>query len=222
MSALPLKLVASGRQHLLGYVWGQTSHFFPDGREEGRAVIDLHLDEALRRLAVCIESVLAWKPGEFDYLQTSQYSTFLYFLANSIWRKEGPLPVCAKLFALNKLLNSIDLFYEIQMPKVFFIGHSVGIVLAKAVYGEQLVLYQNATVGRNHGIAPVLGAGTILYPNSAIIGHCDVGPRTTISQGASLINQNTPGDCIVFPQSGPEALVKPTGRNYLEEYFRGI
>jgi serine O-acetyltransferase len=222
MNAIALKLVASDRRHLLEYVWSQTAHFYPDGREEGRAVIDLHLDEALRRLALCIESVLAWEPGEFNYLHSSQYATFLYFLANSIWRKEGPLPVCAKLFGLNKTLNAIDLFYEIQMPQFFFIGHSVGVVLAKATYGENLVLYQNSTVGRNHGRAPVLGAGTILYPNSAIIGHCNVGPRTTVSQGASLIDQDTPGACIVFPQPGPEALVKPTGRNYLEEYFRGM
>ena len=52
------------------------------------------------------------------------------------------------------------------MPEVFFIGHSVGIVLAKARYGNRLVLYQNSTVGKNHGDAPSLGEGVVMYPNT--------------------------------------------------------
>jgi len=222
MASPSLVLVDSGREQLLSYLCRQLEHFFPDGSPGERALLDRHLDETLERLALCIESVLAWAPGRFSHLHSSQYATFLYFLANTVWRHEGALPVCAKLFGLNKALNSIDLFYEIAMPKVFFIGHSVGVVLAKAVYGEYLVLYQNSTVGKNHGRAPELGLGAILFPNSAVIGGCTLGPRTTIAQGASLIDQNTPGDCLVFRQSGRAALITPTGREYLAEYFRGM
>lgn len=216
-----LEIVDSSPAQLLGYVNAQLDRFFPDGADE-RPVLERHLPRTLERLAVCVESVLAWTPGRFSHLQTSQYATFLYFLANTVWRAEGPVAACPKLFALNKALNAIDLFYEIELPKVFFIGHSVGVVLAKAVYGEHLVLYQNATVGRNHGRTPVIGAGTILYPNSAIIGGCNVGAGTVLAQGASLIDQDTPGDCLVFRQQGPKAFIKPARRNYLEEYFRGI
>ena len=52
------------------------------------------------------------------------------------------------MFILNKALNAIDLFYEIDMPARFFIGHSAGIVLAKASYADYLVLYPNSTVGK--------------------------------------------------------------------------
>lgn len=220
---MPAALVIedSSPAQLLSYLCAQLSHFFPDCRDE-RPVLERHLPQSLERLALCIESVLAWQPGRFSHLQTSQYATFLYFLANTVWRAEGAHPACAKLFALNKALNAIDLFYEIEMPRVFFIGHSVGVVLAKAVYGEHLVLYQNSTVGRNHGRTPVIGQGVILYPNSAIIGGCNVGDRTVVAQGASLIDQDTPGHCLAFRQQGPEALIKPARRNYLEEYFRGI
>lgn len=176
----------------------------------------------MERLAICIEPVVFWTPGRFDYLHSSQYTTFLYFIANTVWRHEGALPVCAKLFGLNKALNAIDLFYEIAMPKIFFIGHSEGVVLAKATYGEHLVLYQNSTVGKNHGRAPSLGEGAILYPNSAVIGGSTLGPRTIVFQGASLIDQDTPGNCLVFRQSGRTALVTPTKRNYLAEYFRDV
>jgi serine O-acetyltransferase len=216
-----LAIADSSPWQLLDYLRRQLETFFPDGRDE-RPLLERHLPAALERLGRCIESVLAWTPGVFSPLQTSQYATFLYFFANTIWRAEGALPVCAKLFALNKALNGIDLFYEIEMPKVFFIGHSVGVVLAKAEYGEHLVLYQNATVGRNHGRRPSLGRGVILYPNAAIIGGCTVGNRTVLSQGASLVDQDTPGDCLVFRKDGRQALLKPSRRNYLEEYFRGM
>lgn len=218
---LPIELIESDRERLLNYLSVQLSHFFPDGTDE-RPVLDAHLNPALERLAQCIEQVRMWTPGRFSYLHSSQYAIFLYYLANTIWKAVGAVSACPKLFGLNKALNAIDLFYEIEMPRVFFIGHSVGIVLAKAVYGEHLVLYQNATVGKNHGRGPTLGEGVILYPNSAVIGACTVGDRTVVAQGASLIDQDTPGHCLAFRQAAPTALIKPSRQNYLEEYFRGL
>src|SRR3990167_5876802 len=85
-------------------------------------------------------------------------------------RRSGDTAAGTRLFLMNKALNGIDLFYEIAMPEVFYIGHSVGIVLAKATYGNYLVLYQNSTVGRHLSRVPVLGEGVILYPNTAVIG----------------------------------------------------
>lgn len=84
------------------------------------------------------------------------------------------------------------------MPEKFFIGHTVGIVLSKACYGEYLVLYQNSTVGKNNGKSPTIGTGTVLFPNSAILGSSITSPFTTISQGARLVDAHTPPNCIVF------------------------
>jgi serine O-acetyltransferase len=160
-----------------------------------------------------------WRVGEFDYLHSSQYCIYLYYLANSIWRNTGERAGCTRLFLLNKALNGIDLFYEIEMPKVFFIGHSVGIVLAKATYGEKLVLYQNSTVGKNHGAAPVLGEGVVMYPNTAIIGACRVADRTVLSQGVGLVGKDTPGDCMVFRGEGG-LVFKPNRRDFVADFFR--
>jgi len=213
-----LKLLHSSREGLLNYVVTQLEHFFPEGQTGIKQILDACLDEALTRLENCINAVRMWRSGEFDYLHSSQYAIFLYFLANSLWRKEGDQRICTKLFFLNKSLNGIDCFYEITMPEIFFIGHSVGIVLAKATYGNYLVLYQNSTVGKNHGIAPVLGTGVIMYPNSAIIGASHVRSGSVISQGVSVINRDTPGDCLVFQGSGGELVFRPA-RQSAEEYF---
>ena len=216
-----LSLSLGGEGALLDYVSRQLDHFFPDGRGGAeRPALHAHLPAALDRLQQCIDAVRLWRPGEFDHLHSSQYTTFLYFLANTLWRAGCERPLCNKLFGLNKALNGIDLFYEIEMPEVFFIGHSVGIVLAKARYGNRLVLYQNSTVGKNHGDAPVLGDGVVLYPNSAVIGRCEIGAGSVIAQGTSVVNRSTPGNCMVFPGAAGGLVFKPPTRQVLADLFR--
>lgn len=185
--------------------------------------ISRNMDHALNRLEHCINGVRMWASEQFNYLNSSQYCHYLYFLSNSIWHNEqGPdaAGVATRLFLLNKALNGIDLFYEIELPPVFFIGHSVGIVLAKATYGNYFVLYQNSTVGKNHGIAPVLEEGVIMYPHTAIIGRCHIGKGTIVSQGVSVINQDTPGGCIAFAGSDGRLEFKTAKRAVLEDIFR--
>lgn len=208
-----------GRGGLLHYLMRQLANVIPDERDCSR-LIETHLDTALARLRHCIAGVRAWPAERFDYLHSTQYCLFLYYLSNTIWKKTGETEVPTKLFLLNKALNGIDCFFEIELPEVFFIGHSVGIVLAKATYGEQLVLYQNSTVGKNHGTAPVLEAGVVMYPNTAIIGRCRVRAGTVLSQGTSVINRDTPGDTLVFGGIGGELEFKPLRRPVLDEIFR--
>lgn len=215
-----LRLSLGSPAALLDYVGRQTDHFFPDGNPLPRALLDSQIAEALKRLQHCINAVRWWPQDEFDHLHSSQYATFLYLLASSLWRAQAPRSLCNKLFGLNKALNGIDLFYEIDLPETFFIGHSVGIVLAKARYGERLVLYQGCTVGKNHGQAPVLGADVVMYPGSAIIGRCDIGAGSVIAQGVGVVNRSTPGHCLVFGGVGGELVFKPPVRDAQGDIFR--
>lgn len=214
-----MEILRMGRDRLLHYVAQQLHHTLPDDFD-ARADIAAHLDESLARLQVCINAVRPWREDRFDPLHSTQYCTFLYFLANTIWRNTGSTETPTRLFLLNKALNGIDLFYEIDMPPVFFIGHSVGIVFAKATYGNYLVVYQNSTVGKNHGVAPVLGEGVVMYPNTAIIGRCEVGDGTVLSQGVSLINTSTPGHCAVYAGQAGAVVCKPAHRDVLADIFR--
>lgn len=216
-----LTLVNSSREHLLGYLQRQLQNFFPDGREH-HALLDAGLDAALDRLAHCIRAVRLWREDEFDLLHSSQYASFLYYLANTLHRQGAERALCDKLFFLNKALNGIDLFYEIELPPVFFIGHSVGIVLAKARYGNHLVLYQNCTVGKNHGRAPVLGDGVVLYPHSAVIGDCTVRDGSVVGQGTRIVGRDTPGHCLVFQGARGTLTIRPPKRDILADFFRDM
>jgi serine O-acetyltransferase len=209
------------RESLLAYTVAQCAAVVPDGREAAfRAAADAHLDEALERLHRCINACAPWRPDEFNVLQSSQHTIFLYFLGNTIWKRSGDAEAATRLFLMNKAFNGIDLFYEIAMPEVFYIGHSVGIVLAKATYGNFLVLYQNSTVGRHKDQIPVLGERVVLYPNTAVIGRSVVEDDAVVSQGTSVVNKRVPKASIAFAGAPGELAFRPRPDDLIGEYFR--
>ena len=207
------------RTGLIDYVSHQIDAFFPDRRDDTRHAIGADIDEALDRLNVCINAVAWWKEDEFDYLHSSQHCIFVYYLSNTIWRNRQNQSVCTKLFGLNKALHGFDCFYDNVLPDRFFIGHSVGIVLARTTFSDYLVLYQGCTVGKNHGAAPILEKGVVLYPHSAIIGNCHIGPGTIVGQGSSIIDADSPGNSYVFSHNGELVFKKPK-RDVLADIFR--
>jgi serine O-acetyltransferase len=216
-----LKLLDHTRESLVAYLTAQCAAITPDGREGAfRAAVDAHLDEALQRMHVCINACAPWRPDQFNVLQSSQHCIFLYYLSNTIFRRSGDTAAATRLFLMNKALNGIDLFYEIAMPEVFYIGHSVGIVLAKATYGNHLVLYQNSTVGRHKDQIPVIGDRVVLYPNTAVIGRSVIGSDSVLSQGVSAVNKTVPSGVIAFRGEGADLAFQPRPDDLLQEYFR--
>ncbi|MCR5877522.1 hypothetical protein [Phenylobacterium sp. J367] len=216
-----MKLVDHTRESLLDYTVRQCAHVVPDGREAAfRAIADAHLDAALERLHRCINGCSPWRLDQFNVLQSSQHCIYLYYLANTIWKASGDTAAPTRLFLMNKAFNGIDLFYEIAMPEVFYIGHSVGIVLAKATYGNHLVLYQNSTVGRHKDQIPVLGDRVVLYPNTAVIGRSVVESDTVVSQGTSIINRRVPAGQMAFRGPDGGLAFSPRPDDLLAEYFR--
>ena len=216
-----MKLIDHTRDSLVGYITAQCAAIVPDGREAAfRAVVDAHLDAALARMHVCINACAPWRPDQFNVLQSSQHCIFLYYLANTIWTASGDTAAPTRLFLMNKALNGIDLFYEIAMPTEFYIGHSVGIVLAKASYGERLVLYQNSTIGRHKDRIPVIGDGVVVYPNCAIIGRCDVGAGAVISQGTSVLDAKVEAGRLAYTGADGRLAFRDAPAGILDEYFR--
>lgn len=215
-----MKLVDHTRESLIDYTVRQCAAVVPDGKDaEFRKVVDAHLDAALDRLHRCINGCSPWRADQFNVLQSSQHCIYLYYLANTIWKQSGETAAPTRLFLMNKAFNGIDLFYEIGMPEVFYIGHSVGIVLAKATYGNHLVLYQNSTVGRHKDQIPQIGDRVILYPNTAVIGRSVVESDSVVSQGTSIINKRVPAGQMAFRAADGLAF-SPRPDDLLAEYFR--
>jgi len=205
-------------KYISEFVTRQLACVVPDGYDCGPAILE-HVGEAIKRVEDCI--FLARMAGckKYDYLVSWQHAMLIYFLANTIWRNCKRKDEAVRLFILNKALNGLDLYFEVEMGEHFLIGHTVGTVFAKATYGKYCVFHQGCTIGRQDDKRPILGDGTVMFPGSRIIGDCVVNENTVLSAGVNLINYSTPGNCIVFEGKGSRPIVKEIDEYYADRYF---
>lgn len=141
--------------------------------------------------------------------------TFLYYLSHEIYIQANDTVLCDKIYYLNKILNSVDLFYAIELPSTFAAEHPLGSVMGRAKYGEEFMFYQNCTVGGvetpKGTVYPCIGSNVHMYANSSIIGDCKIGNNVCIGAGALIKNENIEDDSLVFGQS-PNLIIKPNKR----------
>lgn len=136
----------------------------------------------------------------FNHLNTDHICTFLYFLANTAYNEKIEKKFIEKFFYLNKILHSIDLFYEVEMPDIFLFSHPLGSVIGKAKYKNYLVIHQNVTVGGGDekNIYPSIGEGAVLYSNSSILGDSSLGQNVILGANSSIINKKIDQNKIVI------------------------
>jgi serine O-acetyltransferase len=200
------------------YVSRQLETMFPAFEEPGE-VDSQAIATAVRRTNHCVSRIKAFKGERFEHLNSGHYATFLYYLSHALWKDSENNVEATRVFLLNKALNGIDLFYEVEMPDVFLIGHTVGMVFAKASYGNSCVFHQGCTVGRNQEARPTLESGVILYPHASVIGACHLRENTVVSPGVQLVNTDTPGNCLVFPGGRGKPIFKAITEYYADRYL---
>ncbi|UHA61587.1 hypothetical protein KDJ21_008010 [Metabacillus litoralis] len=198
------------------YLVNQLNQFFPDNRlisYEKRFNQSLH--QALERLEYCFRHVALPSyhyQGNtyFSHLHSDQYSMFLWFMSNTVWKIYEDNELASKLFYLNKTLNGVLCMYDTKMPDIFLVIHGGGVVLGKATYNDFFVCYQGCTVGAIDGIYPVLGKGVAMAPQSSIIGECMVGNHVTIGNQALLRNRNLNNKSLYYRHTD-------TGKHVIEK-----
>ena len=55
----------------------------------------------------------------FNPFHSGQYCIYLYYLSNEIW-KAGNSILADKIYYLNKIMNGLDIFYEVELPDFFY------------------------------------------------------------------------------------------------------
>lgn len=153
----------------------------------------------------------------FSVFHSAQYSIFLYYLANTIYKYKNK-DLANKIYYLNKILNSVDWYYEIELPEYWGVEHPLGSVLGRARYSNGLIVYQGCTVGGNKGKYPTLGKNVILYSNSTILGDSNIGNNVVLSTGCTVKDQNVPDNCIVFGKS-PNLIIKNREVLFMNKYI---
>lgn len=180
--------------------------------EDDELLILKELQQAvLERLTKCIGKVdnkYFKKDGEafFSPYHSGQYLMFLYFYSNEI-AKRGQSELQDKVYYLNKILHSVDIYGEIAMPDVFFLEHPLGTVLGRAKYGNNFFAMQGCTVGGNKGCYPVIGENVKMYSNSKILGKSNIGNNVLISANCYIKDVDIPDNVTVFGQS-PNLIIK--------------
>lgn len=142
----------------------------------------------------------------FNPFHSGQYCIYLYFLSNEVW-KAGNSLLADKIYYLNKIMNGLDMFYQVELPEFFKLDHPVGSVIGRGHYSNGFSFGQNCTVGNNKGIYPTLGINFRMCANSTILGNCHVGDNVTLGAGALVKDQDIPSNSLVFGQS-PNIVIK--------------
>ena len=152
---------------------------------------------------------------------SGQYSIYLYYLSNTIYKKSADIELASKIYYLNKILHSVDWFYAIELPSYWGVEHPVGSVLGRAKYNDGLFIYQGCTVGGNKKKYPSLGHNVIMYSNSTILGKCNVGDNVIIATGTTIKDQDIPNNSIVFGKS-PNLVIKEKSEETINELIDEI
>ncbi len=144
----------------------------------------------------------------FNPYHSGQYTIFLYYFSNSIFRNnKSNSRLADKVYYLNKIMNACDLFYEVELPEILILDHPVGSVMGRAKFGNGFTFGQNCTVGNNKGIFPVIGKNVWMTANSMILGNCKIGDNVILGAGTCVKDQDIPADSIVFGNS-PNLIIK--------------
>lgn len=198
------------RWELKQYIEKQLQYYFPDKYIFKGNDIDIAFELALERTEYCFKHISLpgyTKNGEamFSHLHSDQYSQFLYYLSNSLWKQSENKPICDKIIFMNKVLNGMFYSYKAKLPNIFLFGHPVGSIIGNADYSDFLVVLQNVTINTdtdNDGnLAPKIGKGVFLGAGAKIIGNKSIGDRSSIGVNTMIYNREIPNDSIVYTNS---------------------
>ncbi len=202
-------------EELKNYLGRQLENFFPDGLTE-KYFKDEDVNRAvwhgLERVEYCFKhinmSAYSNDKGEafFSHLHTDQYSTFLYYFMNTLWRNEGNEDICRKVMMLNRALSGLFVTYKTALPDIYLTYHAVGTVLGEARYSNYFMALQNVTIntGKRGAISstPCLGEGLYMAAGSSIIGTESIGNWVAVGINATIYNQKIEDERLVINRNG--------------------
>ncbi|HNY30898.1 MAG TPA: hypothetical protein PKO15_08420 [Fibrobacteria bacterium] len=202
------------------FVLRQLDNLVPDSPESTRR-IRLRIPAAIEAMERMLRRTRLDGNDAFDPFLSWQYPIFLYLLSREIWDQDADERLSTRVYLLNKYLHGLDLFYRIRMPPTFLLGHAIGQVFVNTTYGDHLVVSHGCTIGRNRDDRPVLEDGVALLPGAAVIGRCLVRANSVVSAGVTLINSDTPGNCLVFSGKSGKPVFKEIAYRYVDDLFAG-
>lgn len=212
---------------LVNYVTIQLNNFFPDNNKIIFEDINQFIEKTMDRLFHCFGSIklkyyFDGKNVLFNHLNSDHYCMFLYLLSNTIFKLSTKYEKLAtKIFLLNKVLHGIDIFYSVELPKVFLFAHPVGTILGHAKYGDNFCVFQGCSVGvaSESGEYPIIGNNVLLYSNSKILGKSRIGNNVIFGASAMIIDIDVADNRTVVGSYPKHKIIKNT-KDDLDRIFK--
>lgn len=152
----------------------------------------------------------------FNPFHSGQWTIFLYYLSHLLYMSHRGGKLKDKVFYLNKIMNGIDIFYDVVLPDFFTLNHQVGTVLGRASYSDGFSFIQNCTVGENFGKWPTIGQNVCMCAGSSIIGNSIIGDNVMVGANTIIKDEVVPSNVIVFGES-PNLIIKK--KKNLEPFY---
>jgi serine O-acetyltransferase len=187
---------------LLDLLIRQLSNFFIVDKHDSDLLFQ-YFDSVYTKLTVCFRDIdnkyFKDKNGEilFNPYHSGQYLIYLYLFSH-ICSDDGDKILADKLYYLNKIMHSCDIYHEVNLPESFFLEHPVGTVLGRATYGNKFFAMQGCTVGGNKDKYPTIGENVKLYSGAKILGNFILGNNVSVAANAYLKDTNIPDNATVF------------------------
>jgi serine O-acetyltransferase len=198
-------------EYILELLFGQLQLFKLTNEEEEK--INKIFLTTKKRIITCFfytENKYYHKNGDvyFNPFHSGQWCIFLYYLSNSLFKESiSNRILCDKIYYLNRMLNSCDMFYEVNLPDIFFLDHPLGAVIGRGSFSNNFSFSQGCTIGNNTGIFPKLGENVAMFSNSKVIGNSNIGNNVIIAANTYIKDTDIPDDSIVFGTS-PNLIIK--------------
>lgn len=194
--------------------------YIGDISEEDISLIDKYFYGVIKKLDFCflhINNKYYIDDGEtfFNPLHVAQWTMFLYTLAHEL-SKEKHVDICDKIYGISKCYSSADIFYEVDMPDIWFFDHPQGSVMGRAKYGNYFSFSQGCTVGNNKGIYPCIDNHVSMMSGSKILGNCHIGDHVILSANSYVLDQDIEPYSIVFGMS-PNIVIKKISKDKFDE-----
>ena len=159
------------------------------------------------RLLAYLDSIRARDPAPRSRAEILTYpgvwAMFWHRIAHRLYR--------ARLFLLARLVNhwsrattAIDIHPGAIIGRRFFIDHGFVVIGETAVIGDDVTIYQGATLGGTNPTAgaagkrhPTIGDGAIVGLGAAVLGPVTVGPRARVGANAVVTKDVPAGTTVV-------------------------
>jgi serine O-acetyltransferase len=147
----------------------------------------------------------------------AQYTIFLYHLSRALFIS-GNREAADRIYSLLRMASGVDLYYEVELPELWFCDHPLGTVIGRGKFARtaSLVISQNCNIGNNKQAYPAINGNLYMYPNSSLLGDAVVEGNVVLANGACAVDAGKLKDCILFGRS-PDLTVKPlSGAQFAE------